>query len=164
ARIEPDFFVPPDQIVAYRWHPAEIFDCPTCPTPTVSAPRSQTISLAIDNLYGCTDSLVTFVTLDGRIPVFVPNIFTPNGDGVNDHVAIYANSLQVERILSFQVLSRWGELVWEGYDYLPNDGRQGWDGMLNGKLAGIATYIWTAEVLLVTGERQRETGTVVLMR
>ncbi len=164
ARVEPDYFVPPDQIVAYRWHPAEIFDCATCPSPTVSAPRSQTISLAIDNLYGCTDSLVTFVSLDGRIPVYVPNIFTPNGDGTNDYVAIYANPLQVERVLSFKLLSRWGELMWEDYDFPPNDGRRGWDGFLNGRLAGIATYIWTAEVRLTTGELQRETGTVVLMR
>jgi gliding motility-associated-like protein len=124
----------------------------------------QTISLAIDNLYGCTDSLVTFVAVDSRIPVYVPNIFTPNGDGTNDYVAIYANPLQVERVLSFQVLSRWGELMWEDYDFPPNDGRRGWDGMLNGQVGSISAYIWTAEVQLTTGELQRESGTVILMR
>jgi gliding motility-associated-like protein len=164
VQVIPDYFVPPDQIVAYRWYPAELFDCPTCPTPTVSAPSSQTISLAIDNLYGCTDSLVTFVAVDSRIPVYVPNIFTPNGDGTNDYVAIYANPLQVERVLSFQVLSRWGELMWEDYDFPPNDGRRGWDGMLNGQVGSISAYIWTAEVQLTTGELQRESGTVILMR
>jgi len=164
SQVLPDYFVPQDQIVAYRWYPAELFDCPACPNPTVSAPSSQPISLAIDNLYGCTDSLVTFVAVDGRIPVFVPNIFTPNGDGTNDYVAIYANPEQVERILSFQVVSRWGELVWEEYDFPPNDGRIGWDGNLNGLPAGVAAYIWTTEVRLTTGETQRESGTVVLMR
>ena len=164
SQVMPDYFVPQDQIVAYRWHPAELFDCAACPNPTVSAPSSQTISLAIDNLYGCTDSLVTFVAVDGRIPVFVPNIFTPNGDGTNDYVAIYANPDQVDRILSFQVVSRWGELLWEGYDFPPNDGRIGWDGNLNGLPAGVSTYIWTAEVRLITGETQRESGTVVLVR
>lgn len=164
AQVVPDYFVPPDQIIAYRWYPPELFDCPTCRTPTVSAPSSQPISLAVDNLYGCTDSLVTFVAVDGRIPVYVPNIFTPNGDGTNDYVAIYANPLQVERVLSFQVLSRWGELLWEDYDFPPNDGRRGWDGLLNGQVASVSAYLWTAEVLLTTGERQRESGTVVLMR
>jgi len=164
SQVLPDYFVPQDQIVAYRWHPAELFDCASCPTPTVSAPSSQPISLAIDNVYGCTDSLVTFVAVDGRIPVYVPNIFTPNGDGNNDNVALYANPDQVELVLSFRVLSRWGELLWEGYDFPPNDGRFGWDGNLKGRPAGVSAYIWTAEVRLTTGETQRESGTVVLMR
>ena len=164
AVVEAEYFVPLDQIVAYRWHPAELFDCPTCPNPTVSAPSSQPISLAIDNIYGCTDSLVTFVAVDGRIPVYVPNIFTPNGDGANDNVAIYASTDQVERVISFRVHSRWGALLWEGFDFAPNDGRRGWDGMLNGQPAGVGAYVWTAEVLLTTGVTQREAGTVVLMR
>jgi len=162
--VEAEYFVPLDQITAYRWHPAALFDCPTCPNPKVSAPSSQPISLAVDNIYGCTDSLVTFVALDGRIPVYVPNIFTPNGDGNNDFVAIYANTDQVDRVVSFQVHSRWGELLWEGYDFAPNDGRRGWDGMLNGQPASIAAYVWVAEVRLTTGVLQREAGTVVLMR
>ncbi len=164
AVVEAEYFVPLDQIASYRWHPAELFDCATCPSPTVSAPSSQPISLVVDNIYGCTDSLVTFVAVDGRIPVYVPNIFTPNGDGTNDYVAIYASPDQVERVVSFQVHSRWGELLWEGYDFAPNDSRRGWDGMLNGKLAGVAAYVWVAEVRLTTGVLQREAGTVVLMR
>ena len=164
ARVEPDYFVPPDQIVAYRWHPAELFDCPGCPNPTVSAPRSQTISLAFDNVYGCTDSLVTFVAVDGVVPVFVPNVFTPDGDGKNDFVPIYANPLQVERVISFQVFSRWGALLHQDLDFAPNDARRGWDGYLNGQLMDFATYVWTAEVKLTTGETQRESGTVVLLR
>lgn len=164
AVVIPDYFVPLDQIVAYRWHPAEIFDCPGCASPTVSAPRSQTISLAIDNIYGCTDSLVTFVAVDGRVPIFVPNVFTPDGDGQNDFVPIYANVLQVERILSFRVFNRWGALLWEDEDFAPNDGRRGWDGYLSGRLMDAAAYVWSAEVLLTTGETQQETGTVVLLR
>jgi gliding motility-associated-like protein len=164
APVTPEYFVPLDQIVAYRWYPADIFDCAGCPSPTVSAPRSQTISLAIDNIYGCTDSLVTFVTVDGRVPVFVPNVFTPDGDGNNDYVPIYGNPLQVERILSFRLFNRWGGQLWKDEDFAPNDGRRGWDGRLNGQLAEAAAYVWVAEVLLTTGEIQQETGTVVLLR
>ncbi|SEP88966.1 gliding motility-associated C-terminal domain-containing protein [Neolewinella agarilytica] len=164
AKVEPDLRVPPDQIAAYSWYPAALFDCATCPTPTVSAPRSQTISLVVDNIYGCRDSLVTFVAVDGRVPVYVPNVFTPNGDGTNDYVAIYASPLQVERILSFKLFTRWGEQVWEDEDFAPNDGRRGWDGYLNGRLGSAAAYVWVAEVRLTTGELQSESGTVVLMR
>ncbi|MEL7163310.1 MAG: SprB repeat-containing protein, partial [Bacteroidota bacterium] len=65
--VEPELFVPPDQISAYRWYPEDLFDCSTCPNPSLAAPSSQSISLAIDNIYGCTDSLVTFVAVDGRV-------------------------------------------------------------------------------------------------
>lgn len=164
ATVTPDYFVPLDQIAAYRWYPADLFDCPGCASPTVSAPRSQTISLAIDNIYGCTDSLVTFVAVDGRVPVFVPNVFTPDGDGQNDFVPVYANPLQVERIISYRVFNRWGAQLWEDKDFAPNDARRGWDGTLNGRLLNEAVYTWTVEVLLTTGETQQESGTVVLLR
>lgn len=164
ATVSPDYFVPRDQIVQYEWYPSGIFDCPGCPNPTVSAPRSQTISLVVENIYGCRDSLVTFVAVDGRVPVFVPNVFTPDGDGQNDYVPIYGNPLQVERILSFRLFSRWGAQLWEDTDFAPNDARRGWDGMLNGVLAQSAAYVWIAEVRLTTGETQTESGTVVLLR
>lgn len=164
TQVLPDYFVPTDQIISYRWQPAELFDCPACPNPTVSALRSTTISLVVENRYGCVDSLVTFVAVDERVPLYVPNIFTPNGDGTNDFVAAYASRDQVERIISFRVVSRWGDLVWQDGDFAPNDGRRGWDGQLNGRPAGVATYVWTAEIRLTTGETQRESGTVVLMR
>ena len=164
ARVEPDYFVSPDQIAGYRWYPADLFDCPNCPNPTVSARSTQTISLVVENIYGCRDSLVTIVAVDGRVPLYVPNIFTPNGDGTNDMVVAYGNPEQVERILSFRVLTRWGNLVHEDADFAPNDARRGWDGLLNGQPAGVATYVWTAEILLTTGDRQQESGTVVLMR
>ncbi len=161
--VEPDYDVPLDQIVAYRWHPAAFFDCPSCPNPTLSAPRSQPISLAIDDIYGCTDSLVTFVAVDGRVPLYVPNVFTPNGDGTNDFIAVYANPEQVERILDFEVYDRWGELIWRDEDFAPNDGRRGWDGQLDGRPANLATYVWRARIRLVTGEEQVESGTTVLV-
>ena len=163
SAVDPEYFIPPEQIVAYRWYPAELFDCPTCPSPVVSAPNTQPISLAFDDLYGCTDTLVTIVAVDGRVPVYVPTAFSPNGDGRNDFVAVFANPLQVERILSFTVADRWGEILYTDADFPPNVAARGWDGTLNGRLMKNGVYAWIAEVLLTTGETQRESGTVILM-
>lgn len=164
ARIVPDYFVSRDQIVGYEWYPAGLFDCPGCPAPTVSAPRSQTISLVVEDIYGCRDSLVSAVAVDGQVPVFVPNVFTPDGNGRNDFVTIYASPLQVRRVVSFRFFNRWGAQLWEDFDFAPNDARRGWDGLLNGVKADFATYVWIAEIELTTGERQTESGTVVLIR
>ncbi|MTB50592.1 choice-of-anchor L domain-containing protein [Lewinella sp. W8] len=163
VEVVPDYLVPTDQIAAYRWHPAEYFDCASCPQPVLAAPRSQPISLAIDDIYGCTDSLVTFVAVDGRVPLYVPTAFSPNGDGKNDFVSVFANDQQVATILSFQVFSRWGQLLWEDYNFLPNITQRGWDGFLNGQRAPVSAYVWVATYELTTGERQEASGTVVLM-
>lgn len=164
ARVVPDYFVPRDQILAYQWSPATLFDCTDCPSPTVSAPRSQVVSLVLENIYGCRDSLVTTIAVDGRVPIYVPNIFRPNGDGNNDLVVVYANLEQVARIQSFRVFNRWGAELWAEENFAPNDPRRGWDGVINGQPGPSATYVWVAEVLLTTGEVQSASGTVVLMR
>ena len=164
AEVEVTYRVPPEQIAFYQWLPQEYFDCPTCPQTRVSAPGSGPISLVLEDVYGCRDSLVTQVTLDDRVPVYVPNAFSPDGDGTNDFVALFADARQVVRVLNFQVYSRWGALVWEGEDYAPNNAGRGWDGLIQQRPASVGTYVWTAEVLLTNGERQRQNGTVTLTR
>ncbi|MEL6357033.1 MAG: choice-of-anchor L domain-containing protein, partial [Bacteroidota bacterium] len=144
-RIEPEFFVPVDQIAELRWHPAEYFDCPSCRTPTVSAPFSQAISVAVEDIFGCRDSLVTWLGVDGRVPIYIPNIFSPNGDGNNDFVAVFANADQISRVISFRIYSRWGSLVYEDFDFIPNSARRGWDGLINGEKAPLGAYPWIAE-------------------
>lgn len=164
VEVRPDYLVPNDQIAAFRWSPAEFFDCASCPNPTLSAPNSQPISLAVENIYGCVDSLVTFVAVDGRVPLFVPNVFSPNGDGTNDVVAVFGNNEQVERVISFRIYTRWGELVWEDFDFAPNSARRGWNGNFNGLPSPPSAYAWVAEIRLTTGEVQREAGTTILLR
>ena len=87
ASIELEYLVPTSQISTYRWQPAELFDCATCPRPTVRASESRSVSLVVQDIYGCTDSLVTQIAIDERIPVYVPNIFSPNDDGFNDEIS-----------------------------------------------------------------------------
>jgi gliding motility-associated-like protein len=103
------------------------------------------------------------VAVDGRVPLYVPTAFSPNGDGNNDFVSVYANDQQVASIISFQIFSRWGQLLWEDYNFPPNITQRGWDGTLNGQLAPVAAYVWVATYELTTGDQQEATGTVVLM-
>ncbi|PHI18532.1 hypothetical protein CEQ90_17435 [Lewinellaceae bacterium SD302] len=162
--VEPNYQVPYDQIMDVQWYPAEYYDCPTCRTPVVSAPFSQPISLVVTDIYGCTDSLATWLGVDGRVPVYVPNAFSPNGDGTNDFVAVFGNLAQVQRVVSFQIFNRWGTQVWEDYDFTPNSARRGWDGKINGNDAQAGAYTWSAAFLLTNGDVVKKTGSVVLLR
>ncbi|OAV43279.1 hypothetical protein A3850_001665 [Lewinella sp. 4G2] len=164
ARIAVDYFVPDEQIFSYSWSPPELFDCPDCPETNVMAPETQSISLAVEDIYGCRDSLVTQVAIDGRVPVFVPNIFSPNNDGMNDFVSVFANPQQVAEIESFRIFNRWGALLWEDGGYLPNRAGRGWDGTFNGQAVTSGAFIWSVTFRLRTGEVQSASGSVVLMR
>lgn len=164
VQVQPDFLVPVDQVTSIRWYPAEYFDCPSCRQPFLSAPFSQPVSVSVTDRYGCTDSLATWVGVDGRVPLFVPTVFSPNGDGTNDFVPIFANTLQVAEIVSFRLFSRWGSQVYQLSNFPPNSARRGWDGLINGAEAPEGAYAWVAELLLTNGERLQKTGSVVLIR
>ena len=163
TQIQLNYRVPPSQLFSYSWSPASLFDCPTCPDPTISAPFTQDVNLVIRDIYGCTDSLSSYVAVDGRRPIYVPNVFTPDGDGTNDYVAIFANADLVRRIVSFQIFTRWGEQVYSDGDFPPNNARRGWDGLLGDRPALSSTYLWTAQVELYDGQIISDGGATVLL-
>ncbi len=163
-QVVPNYNVPYDQIASLRWIPEDYFDCPNCREPFLSAPFSQPISLVVTDIYNCSDSLATWVGVDGRVPLYVPNAFSPNGDGNNDVVAVFANTLQVERILQFRIYDRWGTRVYEDQQFSPNSARRGWDGQINGQKAPSGSYAWVIELLLTNGEQVQRTGSVLLLR
>ncbi|MEZ4962132.1 MAG: gliding motility-associated C-terminal domain-containing protein [Saprospiraceae bacterium] len=95
--------------------------------------------------------------------VYVPNAFSPNGDGSNDLFQVYTNGM-ASKINLFRIFDRWGELVFEQYDTLPNDLSNAWDGSFKGKPVDAGTYIYLAELLGKDGKVKRLTGEIVLIR
>ncbi len=164
TQVLPDYQVPYDQIQSLQWYPSEYFDCSNCREPFLSAPFSQPISLVVTDIYNCRDSLATWVGVDSRIPLFVPSAFSPNGDGTNDVVAIFANTLQVERVLQFRIFNRWGALLYKDENFLPNSARRGWDGNIGAQKAPPGGYAWVVELLLTNGEVTQRSGSVLLLR
>ena len=108
---------------------------------------------------GC-DSIVTTNLKFEECPLLIwfPNAFTPNGDGVNDFF-----KPQGEHITKYllQIYDRWGTKVFESVNI-----NQGWDGTMNGRVAGtdVYTYDATFETLQYPGVSHRETGTFTLAR
>lgn len=88
--------------------------------------------------------------------VYVPNSFSPNGDGINDTFRVSALALETFRL---RIYNRWGELVYEGRTPL-----SGWDGRLNGRLAPASTYLWMLEGKDFSDNVVREQGTLELVR
>ncbi len=98
------------------------------------------------------------------MPVFAPNVFSPNEDGFNDKFTLYANNDYPTQVNSLSIFNRWGEQVYfvENLDF--GDESRGWDGTKNGQALDNAVFTFTAEVELVDGSRKLMNGEVTLIR
>ncbi len=153
---------PSNELDSILWSTAGLDSCAICPSITVS-PTSQTIYTVQVAENGCeaNDGITIFV--DKTRPVYVPNAFSPNDDGLNDLFTIYAGK-SVKHINSFLVFSRWGETVYKFVDFEPNDPAVGWNGTHRGKALQAAVYTWFAEIEFTDGRVELYRGDVSLLR
>ncbi|MBP6828272.1 MAG: gliding motility-associated C-terminal domain-containing protein, partial [Saprospiraceae bacterium] len=157
--------VPVDSILSVAWTPPfDTSECPECLTQTVAPFVSTTYSVEVVSYNGCSDRDKMIVLVDRRRYVYVPNIFTPNGDGENDLFSIFARPGTVSKIKSLLLFDRWGEAVYTLYDFVPNDPALGWGGTLGGKAMNPGVFAWVMEVEFVDGVTETFAGDVTLMR
>lgn len=130
---------------------------------TVSPTETTTYSVTITDVNGCSDSDNITVIVRKQRPVFVPSAFSPGDDGTNDFLFPQGGSEIVE-IKSFLVFNRWGETVFENYEFLPNNPTEGWDGRFRGQPLNAAVFVYYLEVEFIDGETELFKGDVMLMR
>ena len=152
-----------------QWTPSEAFEpCdpeadPDCLTPWVQPLTVTTYEVSVQNENGCSDRSSVTVFVEKDLNVYIPSAFSPNGDGINDDFRIYTDD-DVEKIESFLVFDRWGEVVFEYYDFAPNEPAAGWDGTLRGKLMNQAVFAYFAKVEFKDGTTELFKGDVTLTK
>jgi gliding motility-associated-like protein len=149
--------------ISYQWFPSTGLSCTDCPNPTVTAGGNVTYTVRVANAAGCTtqDQVKVIVTCNDA-NLFIPNTFTPNGDGMND--VFYIRGKGVYQVKSLKVFNRWGEMVFEKKDITPNSASDGWDGLVKGTIASTDTYIYQVEVMCSNTEVLKYNGTISLIR
>lgn len=143
--------------VYYSWTPAGDVDCNTCAATTISPTVTTTFVLTVTDSAGCMDydSIVVFV----EIPcddIFVPNAFSPNGDGQNDF--LYVRGTCIESF-TFSVYNRWGEKVFQ-----TSDQSVGWDGNWRGVACENAVFTYAVIGYSVSGDPFKVHGNVSLVK
>ncbi len=129
------------------------------------APETTTeFVLSIDDLLNCNSEQFTYsvAVFEGDSEYRIPNIFSPNGDEINDVFKVYYNDQFTDQIeiVDFWVYNRWGQKV-----YHSSGAGAVWDGTFNGEPAQSDMYIYKMEILLVCEGRQiTEYGEVTLLR
>ena len=156
--------LPFDSLASVTWSPLDSSECPGCLSQPVAPIITTTYSVSITAENGCQDSDQLTVFVDRRKQVYVPNGFSPNGDGVNDEFMIFAKPNTVRKVKSFLVFSRWGETVFQYYNFPPNDPAYGWNGEHRAEKMNPALFVWFAEVEFLDGQTVLFEGDVTLVR
>lgn len=120
------------------------------------------ITLIVANENGCTDTVDYSIYVEGIPQYEVPNVFTPNGDEVNERFEPFTYSM-VEA--NMQVFNRWGRPVFTYEGQIPIAEPWGWDGTINGgPNAATGTYYYVLGLKGINGSNFSEQGTVTLVR
>lgn len=130
------------------------------------------IQQVLTNIYGCDSLVLTHIILgplDSCYPVvhreiYIPNVFSPNGDGINDYFFLSSYPDAVSSVPYLRIYDRWGGLVYEGIERSPNQPEQGWDGRIKGEPINPGVFAWVAEVIFSDGRHATLYGDVTLVR
>ena len=116
-------------------------------------------TVRVTNAVGCSSqvSAPTQTKITCHNPIFVPDVFTSNGDGVNDVIKPIAPG--IVKLRCFKVFNRWGNLIFETTDL-----NKGWDGKYKGAIQPADTYLWLVEGTDANGTLIKKTGMLTLVR
>jgi gliding motility-associated-like protein len=131
--------------------------CTDCPNPTASPSETTTYTVVVVTEDGCIGEAEVTITVDEPCgETYLPTMFSPNNDGVNDEFCVLGNCvIGVE----MNIFNRWGEKVFE-----TNDPDQCWRGSHRGKPVNTGVYTYKAKIFLSNGSEIESSGNITLVR
>ena len=137
-------------IDTWLWTPSTDLSCNNCPLPYANIKKDINYLVKVTTAYGCTatDTMNIKVFCE-HAQVYIPNAFSPDGDGINDILMVRGKGIQA--VKSFTVFNRWGQIVFEINNFSPNDPRFGWDGKIKGVVGEPGVYVYIAEAICENG-------------
>ncbi len=145
------------------WTPTPDSSCANCLRQEWMPDVSQVYQVVISDDGGCTASALVRVIVDKAGDLYVPNVFSPNGDGLNDFWTLYAG-VSVKTLNSLQIFDRWGELLYFLEAPVAVNEWPGWDGNARGEPMNPGVFVYYLEVELVNGEKVVRKGDVTVVR
>jgi gliding motility-associated-like protein len=137
--------------------PSVLFSNPFIQKPTVTLLNDANIYLTVTDNIGCEGRDSVFIKVYDGPTYYIPNAFSPNGDGLND--IFRAIPVGISNTVYFRVYNRLGQLVFETNQWL-----KGWDGTFKGKEQPNGTYVWTVSGTDRNFKKVEMKGSVILIR
>lgn len=123
---------------------------------------TKQITMRVVDTNGCAVSDRVTITVKQTQNVYVPNIIKPESD-VNNVLTVFGGP-EVQTIESLQIYDRWGEKIYESFDFPPNSQSISWDGKIKGVYAPTGVYVYYAMVRFINGEKLLFEGDVTILR
>jgi gliding motility-associated-like protein len=143
--------------------PGTGLSCVTCSSPIAQPKITTTYTLQVSNPGNCSASQsITVEVICKDQQIFIPNTFSPNGDGVND--VFFPRGKGIYSIRSFRIFNRLGQVVFERTNLIANDAANGWDGKYQGKVLISDVYIYEMEVVCDNNQVIPFKGNITLIR
>lgn len=108
------------------------------PSNTYQDSGTYTVTMYIENQWGCADTISKTIRINPDFSIFIPNAFTPDGDGINDSFGAIGYGITEYNMYIFD---RWGELIFESHKYGEN-----WNGTTSGKESQIGVYPYRIDI------------------
>lgn len=137
--------------------------CEDCLTRIVEPEIPSTYEVTAGDENGCihTDEIHIDVFIDRNI--YVPNIFSPNGDQINDYFMVSSAS-GIKEIEAMTIYDRWGSLVFQAFHFLPDDPAFSWDGRMRGQPMNPGVYVYVLKAIALDDRIITRYGDVTLVR
>ncbi|HWB63113.1 MAG TPA: gliding motility-associated C-terminal domain-containing protein, partial [Chitinophagales bacterium] len=145
--------------LTYLWDPQFGLSCYDCADPTFNGVYSQPYTLTVTNQDGCNGTAQFVVTVVPDYTIFLPNAFTPNGDGNNDYWQLFGKITAIKQF-EVMVFDRIGEKVFDS-----NDVNFKWDGTYKGKPAPEGIYSYIVKIVWLNNHSDNAIkGSITLLR
>ncbi len=149
-----------DPNYTYQWTPSELLDNPNTASVTASPIENTLFQVSVTDQYGCTAEAIQEVSvvsgICSRPYIFLPNAFTPNGDGENDILYLRGQIIQEIQLI---IYDRWGDKIFE-----TTDSSIGWDGTKNGVPQPSGVFGYYLYVGCLDNNEFYEKGNITLIR
>lgn len=121
-----------------------------------TVPGTFQVALVVKNTANCSDTLVKAINVEPDFSIYIPNAFTPDGDGRNDE---FKPVLRSAKLYAMKIYNRWGAEV-----FYSRDSNEGWNGRYHDEQCPGDTYTWQIELTTNNGQQKQYSGTVILLR
>ena len=141
----------------YEWDYTSSLSCTNCNSPYAHPVSTTVYSVTGYNSLECKATLSAVIYVNTEVEhIFIPSVFSPNSDGVNDEICIIHPL--VENYL-FSVYNRWGEKIFES-----SETQQCWDGSFKNALQQTGTYVYKLTASFHGGKQLVQSGNISLIR
>jgi gliding motility-associated-like protein len=142
---------------SYSWFPSQWLSCSGCADPVSTPETTTSYIVTVSDVNGCSAFDTVVVTVNGEAQVFVPDIFSPDGDGMNDNFIVRGSGI---KSLNLKIYDRWGQVVFSGFD----ENSVSWDGTYKGSVLNNGVFVYTLDITYYDHPPQQKKGNLTLKK